>query len=182
MRQHDRRTVVGQVEFLRKTIVDGVPALIGEATFPDRPQSLDTLADIQAGLLNAVSIGFLAVQRGAPMHPTQRGSTYTKTTLLEVSVVALPACPTCVITGKGLTQCASCSTPGDDVDVLAGITLPTQQDDEPDVLELDDESEHVFQSPAVIRRLIRDTVREGLRETVQRSIKKELNRLRGRLD
>ena len=166
MRQHDRRTVVGHVEFLRKTVVDGVPALIGEATFPDRPQSLDTLADIQAGLLNAVSIGFLAVERGAPMHPTQRGSTYTKTTLLEVSVVALPACATCVITGKGLTKCASCSTPGDDVDVL----------------ELDDESEHVFQSPAVIRRIIRDTVREGLRETVQRGIKKELNRLRGRLD
>ena len=63
---YEFRTVVGRVEYLRKTTIGGFPALIGEASFPDRPQSLETLADISAGLLNAVSISFLGLERGAP--------------------------------------------------------------------------------------------------------------------
>ena len=179
LRQHNRQEVVGRVERLRKTTIDGADALVGEATFPDRPQSNDTLADIRAGLLNAVSIGFLAHERRAPVQRDQSGPTYTKTSLLEISVVSLPACPTCMITSKGLTTCASCA--GDD-DVLAGIVFPPLRRDQPDVLDIEDEHEHVLQSASTINRIIRETFREAIRETISRDVRRELNHHRGRLD
>lgn len=179
MRQHNRQEGVGRVEHLRKTTIDGAAALVGEATFPDRPHSNETLADIRAGLLNAVSIGFLAHERGAPVQPGQLGATYTKTSLIEISVVSIPACPTCIITSKGLTPCASCA--GDD-DVLAGIVFPKLRKDQPNELELEDEHEHVFQSASTINRIIRDTLREAIVETIKRDVQRELNRHRGRLD
>src|SRR6185295_12596991 len=51
--QHNQREVaVARVTSLRKTMIDGAPALVGEAVFPDRPGSDEALADVKAGLLN----------------------------------------------------------------------------------------------------------------------------------
>lgn len=106
---------VATVEHLRKTRIDGAPALVGEAVFPDRPRSNETLADVRAGLLGAVSIGFKGVELGPPILEGQHGATFVKTTLLEISLVALPACQTCLVTSKGVTKCASCAEDKEDI-------------------------------------------------------------------
>lgn len=108
LQHRSQETAVARVENLRRTTVDGVQALIGEAVFPDRPVSNEVLADVKAGLLNAVSIGFRVLERGAPMLPGQEGATFTKTLLLEISLVSLPACPTCLVTAKGATKSCAC--------------------------------------------------------------------------
>lgn len=98
---HDRTQSIANVENLRRTKIDGAPALLGEATFPDRPQSNEALADVRAGLLGAVSIGFKSLELGAPILDGQRGPTYLKTSLIEISLVSLPACATCLVISKG---------------------------------------------------------------------------------
>lgn len=104
--QHDQRSrAVGRVTNLRKTMIDGAPALVGEAVFPDRPGSDDALADVKAGLLNSVSIGFRVLEVGPPQLPGQTGTTYLRTKLLEISLVTLPACQTCLVTSKSACTC-----------------------------------------------------------------------------
>lgn len=108
LQHQSQQTAVARVENLRRTRIDGAPALIGEAVFPDRPASNEVLADVKAGLLSAVSIGFKVLERGAPILPDQHGVTYLKTSLLEISLVTLPACPTCLVTSKSAgCRCAS---------------------------------------------------------------------------
>ncbi|MEO7862842.1 MAG: hypothetical protein ABIU05_20870 [Nitrospirales bacterium] len=67
-------------------------------------------------------------------------------------------------------------------DVLAGIELPWARTDRANVLEIEDEQGHVFQSASTINRIIRDTLSETIRETITRAVRRELNYHRGRLD
>ena len=83
--------------------VDGSPALMGTAHFPDRPQSNDALADVRAGLLRGISIGFASTEQGPPILAGQRGRTHLKSVLLEISLVSLPSCPTCLVSIKSCT-------------------------------------------------------------------------------
>jgi HK97 family phage prohead protease len=95
-----RSTPVATVRNVAKIKVNGVPALVAEAYFPHRPQSDEALADVRAGLLNSVSIGFRTLEQGPPELPAQRGVTHVKTELLEISLVSIPSCRTCLVTAK----------------------------------------------------------------------------------
>jgi phage head maturation protease len=91
---------VATVRHLRVEPLDGALALVGEAVFPNRPQSDEALADIRAGLVQGVSIGFRSLEQGPPVLAGQKGVTHTKTQLLEISLVSLPSCPTCLVSTK----------------------------------------------------------------------------------
>ena len=118
--QHNwRDTAVATTTKLTMEMLAGAPALVGEATFPDRPKSDEALADVRAGLLRGVSVGFKSLEQGPPILPGQSGVTHTKTQLLEISLVSLPACPTCLVTRshnacgatRAFPSCPSCSSP-----------------------------------------------------------------------
>lgn len=171
--QHNRQDgAVARVEHLRVTSIDGAPALIGEAVFPDRPRSQEVLADVRAGLLNSVSIGFVVEAMGPPMLPGQQGATFLKTKLLEISLVSIPACPTCLVTSK------SCRCAGGDV--FAGIDMA-------ELVRTLRAGEH---ERAVLSRLtptrltdsVTAGVRVGLREMITTAVEKEIRYLRGRVD
>jgi HK97 family phage prohead protease len=68
--------------------------LVGQWRWSQSPEGRDIRQRWEAGELNAVSIGFqpLAVEPLAD----GRGWRYTKWTLLETSVVAIPACQSCL--------------------------------------------------------------------------------------
>ncbi len=160
--QHQaRETPIGRVESLRKTRIDGAPALIGEAVFPDRPASNEALADVRAGLLNSISIGFQVLERGAPILPDQHGVTYVKTALLEISLVTVPACATCLVTSKSATGCA-CA----DKNPLADLLVCD------DGILLDHE----------VAYLTRQAVRSSVRSVIRDGIRQEINYQRGRID
>ncbi len=161
LQHQSQQTAVARVENLRRTRIDGAPALVGIAEFPNRPASNEVLADVKAGLLNAVSIGFKVLERGAPILPDQHGVTYLKTSLLEISLVTLPACPTCLVTAKSVTKCA-CA----DKNSLA------------DLLILDDEV--LFDDE--IARITREAVRSSVHTVVRDGIRQEINYQRGRID
>lgn len=163
--QHQaRETPIGRVENLRKTRIDGAPALIGEAVFPDRPASNEALADVRAGLLNSISIGFQVLERGAPILPDQHGVTYVKTALLEISLVTVPACATCVVTSKSASGCGCSNT--NPLDGL--LTL----DDE--VL-FDDELAHLT------RQAVKASIREVVRTEAALAVRRERDYQRGRI-
>ncbi|MGH2359244.1 MAG: HK97 family phage prohead protease, partial [bacterium] len=108
---HDYRApAVGEVRNLQRTTVDGTRALTGEGFFPDRPRADEALADLRAGLLRGVSLGFRSLRQGPPRLPGQTGITHEQTRLIEISLVSLPACPTCLVTRK-CARCASGWTP-----------------------------------------------------------------------
>ena len=78
--------------------IDGVPGLLGRATFPQGdPDAEMAYSKVKSGLLGAVSIGFLSLEQGPPVIKGQKGVTHLKSELLEVSLTSLPACPSCLI-------------------------------------------------------------------------------------
>ncbi len=99
--QHDRFKPVARGVSLTRQSVEGALALTGVGRFTeDDDESLRAYRQVKAGLLNGVSIGFLSLEQGPPILPGQRGPTHIRTELLEISLVTLPSCPTCVITEK----------------------------------------------------------------------------------
>lgn len=102
--RHDHTFNLGKVDALAVERVDGADALIGMATV--LPPGVSPEADqayqmILAGALNGVSIGFLPLETDEkPILPGQKGRTFRKVDLLEISVVSLPSCPSCVIVEK----------------------------------------------------------------------------------
>jgi hypothetical protein len=98
---HDHRVPVARTIRLVKQTLDGAPALVGTAEFPrDDVDAEVCYRKIQSGLYGAVSVGFLSLEQGPPRLPGQRGVTHVRSELLEISIVSIPSCPNCVITGK----------------------------------------------------------------------------------
>ncbi|MDP3089639.1 MAG: HK97 family phage prohead protease [Nitrospira sp.] len=160
--QHDtRKTAVARVENLRRARIDGAMALIGNAVFPDRPASNDALADVKAGLLNSVSIGFRVLERGGPILPDQHGQTFLKTSLLEISLVTLPACATCVVTSKSAGGCR-CS----EQNALDGLLIVGD--------------EIVFDED--LTRMVRTAARQSMRQVIHDETRRAVNYYRGRID
>lgn len=172
LQHQSQQTAVARVENLRRTRIDGAAALIGDAVFPDRPASNEVLADVKAGLLSAVSIGFKVQERGAPILPDQHGVTYLKTSLLEISLVTLPACPTCLVTSKS----AGCSCASKNA--LDRQELPFVNGE----LRFEDEDEFVTQSPAMIVRLTREVTATVLRTAIPKLIRQEIRYHKGLID
>ncbi len=99
--QHDLDKPVGRTVTLVQKELDGFPALIGEAVFPEDDEDAERCyRKIKAGLLGAMSIGFRSLERGPAIMSGQWDITHIRTELVEISVVTIGSCPTCVITGK----------------------------------------------------------------------------------
>lgn len=163
LQHQSQQTAVARVENLRRTRIDGAAALIGDAVFPDRPASNEVLADVKAGLLSAVSIGFKVLERGAPILPDQHGVTYLKTSLLEISLVTLPACATCLVTSKSATcGCSSKNT-------LDGLLI------------LDDEVLFDHEIARITRAAVKASVREVVTNEAALAVRREQDYRRGRI-
>ena len=82
----------------------GGRALVGEADIlPAKTSSRvdEAWAAITFGARNGISIGFLPVEADRePVLPAQRGLTYRRVKLLEISSVSLPSCPMCLVESK----------------------------------------------------------------------------------
>lgn len=99
--QHDHHNPVARTTSLVRRDLDDFPALVGKAVFPEGDEDADhALWKVKAGLLNAVSIGFRSLETGPPILPGQRSVTHIKTELIEVSLVTVGSCATCLITAK----------------------------------------------------------------------------------
>jgi hypothetical protein len=105
LRNHDyTQTAVGRVIDLRVKDVDGAPALVGIATFPENCPACDqALTEIRSGLVNTVSIGFFIHEAGPPAKGA-RGKTVTRSELIEISLVQVPACASCIIFDRDYRQ------------------------------------------------------------------------------
>lgn len=97
---HDKKLPIGTVKFDKPT-ADGITF---EARIPkiEDPGSLKDRVDtawgeVKAGLIRAVSIGFRALENGAEMMKSG-GIRFTKTEVLELSLVSIPAHSGAVIT------------------------------------------------------------------------------------
>jgi phage head maturation protease len=101
---HDPRFVLGRVEALTLQVRPNGEALIGEAEILPAGTSArvdEAWSAITFSARNGISIGFTPLEVDpAPVLPGQRGVTYKRVRLLEISSVALPACPTCVVESK----------------------------------------------------------------------------------
>jgi HK97 family phage prohead protease len=101
---HDRTFVFGKTLALHvERRADG-DALVGEAEALPAGTSArvdEAWTAVKNGARNGISIGFLALEYDRrPVLDGQTGITFRKVKLLEVSSVALPACPTCVVEAK----------------------------------------------------------------------------------
>jgi Caudovirus prohead serine protease len=108
---HKSDQVVGRWSRLWTQAVDGADALLGEAEglAPGISPVADRVwAEIRAGVRRGISVGFQPTELGPPFLPDQRGDTIERCVLLEVSSVAIPACPTCLV--MPMTKCA-CDLP-----------------------------------------------------------------------
>lgn len=102
--RHDHTFNLGKVDTLAVEQTDGADALVGVATILPAgisPEADQAYGKILAGALNGVSIGFLPLETDEkPILPGQKGRTFRKVDLLEISIVSLPSCPSCVIVEK----------------------------------------------------------------------------------
>lgn len=102
--RHDHTFNLGKVDALTVERLDDADTLTGTATI--LPAGISPEADqayemILAGALNGVSIGFLPLETDEkPVLSGQKGRTFRKVDLLEISIVSLPSCPSCVIVEK----------------------------------------------------------------------------------
>lgn len=188
LQQHNTRGVaVGRVTSLRKAMIDGAPALVGEAVFPDRPSSDEALADVRAGLLNSVSIGFRALELEGPRVPGQTGHTYTKTRLIEISLVTLPSCQTCLVTSKAACSCEDVLPPAPSnadysMDTLARtVSRHLAKSITPAVWEHLDASEKSV-TPEMVTKMLGETVSAVVIESVRSEVRKQILYACGRVD
>jgi len=112
---HDKSFLLGKITKLWKARLPEGPTLLAKAEL--LPAGVSARADeryaaIKFGAAKGISIGFLARAH----EPTPTGYRYKAISLMEVSQVSIPSCPTCVITSKAaqqpLTSTAHHSTEG----------------------------------------------------------------------
>jgi len=151
--QHDRFQPVARTLSLVHQTLDGAPALIGRAVFPEGDEDSERVyRQVKDGLLGAVSIGFLPLEQGPPRLPGQKGVTHIRTELLEISLVTLPSCPTCIITAK------------------AAKVPPTTSEDK------------YLVDFTMVDKLLQEAIRTALVSTVKESMERVILLRRGRVD
>ncbi len=171
LQSHDHRApAVARVVHLWRAVLDGAKALVGEAHFPAGDADAErALQKVRAGLLNAVSIGFKSLVQGPPQLPDQRGVTHVKSLLYEISLVALPACPTCLVTSKCACRSAEKEHP------------MNRWGDHEIVLDVIDDDDLIAFPPATIHRLIREAAASAFADLVTQTLQDCLDRKRGRI-
>ena len=114
---HDRGFVLGRVTAFRREARPGGRAFVCEADIlpPGTSARVDEAwAAIQFGARNGISLGFQPLEYDRdPVREGQRGYTFRRVALLEISSVSLPSCPTCLIEQKawqGRSRTAECGT------------------------------------------------------------------------
>jgi len=129
---HDKSFVLGRVTSLYAEARPGGDVLKGTATI--LPAGTSTRVDeawtaITHGARAGISIGFLGEDfDGEPVRTGQRGLTFRRTALLEISSVSVPSCATCVSTvvaGKGLGLAAE--IPATAAEVRALVTRAVRE-------------------------------------------------------
>lgn len=150
--QHDRAVRFARTDSLTLQTVDGADALLGRATVLPAGVSAEVdqaYAELLHGALGGVSIGFRVKEADAvPILPGQTGLTYTKTELLEISLVTLPSCQSCVVVAKS----AQSRTADDLIDVDPDMVHRTMAE--------------------LFGETLRDTIREQVGPLVERQIRK----------
>lgn len=202
---HDPTFILGRVWRLWiAPTAEGGEALMAEAEVLPAGTSAridERWAAIQAGAANGISIGFIGKEMEQRAASGGRvGTRYTKTTLLEISSVSLPACPSCLIEQRAMCPHGACACDGAEVvveiedeidaaDARAVVGLAKQivpamvaaaaarMRGDLDVIEVDDDGFDPTGS-AMDRALLIDAIRE----TVPALVRSTLNKLRGRID
>ena len=158
--QHDRTVRFGRTDSLIFRPVDGVNALIGRATVLPAGVSAEAdqaYAELLHGALGGVSIGFSVKEADAvPILPGQSGRTFTKTELLEISIVSLPSCASCVV-------------------LLKSAQTHSRQAD--DLIDMDLDMVH-----HTMAELIGPMVRDMIHQQVGPTVAREIRRISGRMD
>ncbi len=160
IRAHKPDDTLARIDAFQKPSINGVPSLVGRATF--LPAGVSAVADqafaeAQHGTLLGVSIGFLPLEWDGPTLPGQTGRTFTKVDLVEVSLTAVPSCPTCVVTAK-------CTGTHDETLIVTRETADAvRRASEPETLVVRDRDGHIL-SKSEIAGVIRDTVEKQVRE------------------
>ena len=156
--QHDRAVRFGRTDSLTLQTVDGADALVGRATVLPAGVSEEVdraYAELLHGALGGVSIGFTIKEADAvPILPAQTGRTFTKTELLEISLVTLPSCASCVVMAKS-----------------------AQSRTADDLLELDEPTLH-----RTIAELFGEVLHDVVRERAGPLIEREIRRAQGLVD
>ncbi len=96
---HDTKFILGRVTKLWKDRLPDGWALLGKADILPAGTSArvdEAFTAIKHGARAGISIGFISTDS----EPTATGTRFKSISLLEVSSVAVPSCPTCVITNK----------------------------------------------------------------------------------
>jgi len=187
--QHDWTSrAVGKVESLHIAKIDGYPALVGTATFPNRPASDDVLADIRAGLLNSVSVGLLLHEQGRPIMQGQSGSTIVRSELIEISLVSVPACASCNILEKEHIMKRSCECDELEIDDELAAQIPSMIDAAV-TQALHGHSvakrNEIDTSDHDVQRILKDLpriVREAFYEAVRQEVRTAMRGLQGKVD
>ena len=168
--QHDPRTRFGRVDGLRVERIDGVDALLGRASvlpFGINPEVDQAYQEMLHGSLNGISIGFLVKDR--------RGPKITKSELLEISLVSLPSCASCTVTGKQY----------DNIIEIDDEIFMNRHDTE--YIEIDfDEPREIEINPEDVKDILRNEVfphlRAEIKWTVRKEVEKGIRRFQGKLD
>jgi hypothetical protein len=201
---HDPGFVLGKVTRLWVAPTPEGDALLFEAAV--LPEGISQRVDerwgaIQMGAGIGISIGFIAEQSEPRQASGGRvGWRYTKTRLLEISSVALPACPTCLVEQRSACACGGQETVVelDDEDVgldaatvvqavrtlvpgLARAAVARQRGrvDDDDMIDLAGIADHFdpLRHPADRAMLV-----DAMRTAIPALLRAEMNRLRGRVD
>lgn len=176
---HDPNKPIGRVMSLTRSIVDGEWAWVGIARIDPPGTSSDAdqaHRQRKAGSLNGISIAFQALEwNPRPVLPGQTGPTYTKTLLLEVSLVTIPSCANCLVLEKTLQKetAMNCACQKQNIDWSA---INRELDDR---VEVDVSQDDVNR---VIDAVVPSLVAAALGVVATQAATAAMNRLTGRLD
>lgn len=201
---HDRTFILGRVTRLWVADTADGPALLFEATVLPAGTSAridERWAAIQAGAGVGISIGFLVVEAEPRQASGGRvGARFTKTTLLEISSVALPACPTCLVEQRSACACGGGaetldldgtldvdidddSFRGDVIQTASRILVPALVARAAVARPLDEQLDLVVEDDAADDiPITREDALEAIRVAIPMLLREQFNRLKGLVD
>lgn len=176
---HDPNRPIGRVVSLTRSLIDGAWAWIGIGRI-DPPGTSDDADQayrrLKAGSLNGISISFRVLESSPrAVLSGQTGPTYTKTTLLEISLVTIPSCANCLVLEKTLQKetAMNCNCQTQEID---WDSINRERNDRVEVDVSRDDVMRVID--AVVPRL----VAAGLSAVATEAATTAMRRLTGRLD
>jgi hypothetical protein len=160
---HDTHKIIGAWPRLWEEPIGGLPALLGEARRGPGPVAEQVWSEIAEGVRRGISVGLTVQEVGGPVRPGQWGKTIVRSELVEVSSVAIPACPDCLVLSIGPRQKCACP-PGEGV-----VREALQQ------LRLERGARALLRDPrplaAVLARAMRPAIDWEVRREVQRALR-----------